>query len=115
VPAGVYARQYLERRGLWTAYEARVVPTGNVRGALAAVANGSADAAIVYVTDVRVSRNVKVAVLIPVDEAPPIAYAAAVMNGSPHREAARQFLAFLESGPARAIFARFGFRPVPGD
>jgi molybdate transport system substrate-binding protein len=115
VPAGVYARQYLERRGLWTAYEARVVPTGNVRGALAAVANGSADAAIVYVTDVRISRNVKVAVLIPVDEAPPIAYAAAVMNGSPHREAARQFLAFLESGPARAIFARFGFRPVPGD
>ena len=31
VPAGVYARRYLEQRGLWAAYEPRVVPTTNVR------------------------------------------------------------------------------------
>ena len=48
VPAGVYARRYLEQRGLWTAYESRVVPTTNVRAALAAVETGSVDAAIVY-------------------------------------------------------------------
>ena len=28
VPAGVYAKQYLEKEGLWEAVQARVVPTG---------------------------------------------------------------------------------------
>jgi hypothetical protein len=46
VPAGVYARRYLEQRGLWVAYEARIVPTTNVRAALGAVETGSVDAAI---------------------------------------------------------------------
>lgn len=110
VPAGVYARQFLQRRGLWTAYEARVVPTGNVRGALSAVANGSADAAIVYVTDVKASPGVRVAILVPAADTPAIAYVAALTAGSRHREAGARFLEFLRSGPAQAIFARHGFR-----
>ncbi len=57
VPAGVYARRYLEQRGLWTAYEPRIVPTTNVRAALAAVETGSVDAAIVYVTDLAAART----------------------------------------------------------
>jgi molybdate transport system substrate-binding protein len=114
VPAGVYARRYLERRGLWAAYESRVVPTGNVRGALSAVANGSADAAIVYATDVNASGSVKAAVLIPLDDAPPIAYPAAVIAASRNGAAAERFLAFLQSGSAGAIFARYGFLPPPG-
>src|SRR5919198_1089151 len=37
VPAGVYAKQYLEREGLWAAIKPRVVPSGSVRAALVAV------------------------------------------------------------------------------
>src|SRR4029079_2074561 len=51
VPAGVYARQYLQAVDLWEAIQSRLVPVGNVRAAVAAVENGSADAAIVYETD----------------------------------------------------------------
>ncbi len=114
VPAGVYARHYLQRQGLWAAYAPRIVPTGNVRGALAAVENGSVDAAIVYVTDVRAPRNVQIVLKIPVGEAPPITYAAAVVAASRNSDAAERFLTFLRSGSGRAIFARFGFGPAPG-
>src|SRR5213595_703049 len=54
VPAGVYAKAWLEQEGLWSQLEPRMVPTGSVRAALAAVESGAADAAIVYRTDVRV-------------------------------------------------------------
>src|SRR5258708_15431062 len=45
VPAGVYAQQYLETEGLWTAVETRIVPTGSVRAAVAPVQSGPADSA----------------------------------------------------------------------
>ena len=113
VPAGVYAKRYLERVGLWDAFESRLIPTGNVRGALAAVENGSVDAAIVYVTDVRSARRARVALVIPRDEAPEIAYPAAVMARSPNSAAAERFLTFLESADGRGIFARHGFLAPP--
>ena len=111
VPAGVYAKAYLERLDLWDSYERRLVPTGNVRGALAAVENGSADAAIVYVTDAARARGVTIALVVPVDQAPAIAYPAAVMARTRHRREAERFLAFLLSAEGRRIFAAHGFLP----
>jgi molybdate transport system substrate-binding protein len=61
VPAGVYARRYLEAQGLWQKYESRIVPAANVRAALVAVEHGGADAAIVYVTDMAIARTAAVA------------------------------------------------------
>src|SRR5262249_4114012 len=46
VPIGVYARAYLEGLGLWQAVSKKIVPTENVRAALAAVKSGDADASI---------------------------------------------------------------------
>ena len=114
VPAGVYAAAYLHSRGLWSAYESRVVPTANVRAALAAVENGSADAAIVYATDVRQSTRARVAVLIPPEQAPRIVYPAAVVEGTKNRRAAERFLAFLQSQTARDVLSRHGFLPAGG-
>ena len=51
VPAGVYARRWLEGLGLWTELAPRVVPTLDVRAALAAVESENAEAGIVYRTD----------------------------------------------------------------
>lgn len=114
VPAGVYARRYLERQGLWDEYAGRIIPTGNVRAALAAVEHGSADAAIVYVTDVHATRKARVALSIPRDEAPIISYPAAIVAGSRNQDEAERFLAFLQSEAARAIFVSHGFLlPTP--
>ena len=60
VPAGVYARQYLERIGQWARLEPKMVPSANVRAALTAVQNGSADAAFVYATDARLAPQLRV-------------------------------------------------------
>ena len=51
VPAGIYAKQYLQCAGLWSAIKPKVVPTDNVRAALAAVESGNVEAGMVYKTD----------------------------------------------------------------
>src|SRR5262249_3489148 len=60
VPAGRYARKWLEKAGLWTDVGDHVVPTLDVRAALAAVESGRADAGIVYATDAASSSRVRV-------------------------------------------------------
>jgi molybdate transport system substrate-binding protein len=109
VPAGIYAKEYLRKLKLWDKVIDRVVPTENVRGALAAVETGNADAGIVYRTDAGISKKVRVAFEVPRAEGPRISYPFAVIAGSKRQEAARRFLAYLEAPAALAIFARYGF------
>lgn len=114
VPAGVYARQYLRDRGLWTALEPKLVPVGNVRAALAAAASGSVDAAFVYETDAAASRAVDTALVLTGPGAPRVVYPAAITASSRRPAAAARFLAFLRGEEAAAIFARHGFRAPAG-
>jgi molybdate transport system substrate-binding protein len=105
VPAGIYARQWLQSIGAWD--PRKIVPTENVRGALAAVEAGNVDAAIVYKTDARISRRVRV--VQEVINGPRISYPFAVTKDAENRRGARNFLAHLRSPAARTIFARHGF------
>jgi molybdate transport system substrate-binding protein len=109
VPAGIYAKQYLKSQKLWDKVIDRVVPSENVRAALAAVEAGNADAGIVYKTDAGISKKVKIAYEVPRAEGPKISYPFAVLKASRQADAARRFLAFLESPPALAVFQRYGF------
>src|SRR5215213_6085490 len=112
VPAGVYARQYLEAAGLWTAIQPRLVPVGNVRAAVTALQNGSVDAAIVYATDVAIAG--KTVRMIPIEGAgtPRVVYPAAVVETSRNRAEAARFLAFLTGPAAARIFERYHFTPI---
>jgi molybdate transport system substrate-binding protein len=114
VPAGVYAKQYLDRAGLWPRLESKIVPTANVRAALAAVQNGSADAAIVYATDAKTVPNLRPAVMISGPESPRIVYPAAVIKTTRRMASATRFVEFLRGPVAQAIFERHGFVPVTG-
>jgi molybdate transport system substrate-binding protein len=109
VPAGVYAKAYLEKLGVWNGIASKVVPAGSVRLALAAVENGAADAAIVYKTDVATARRVREAFVVPAAEGPRIVYPAAVVRGAHNPGGARRFLEFLTSREAAALFERAGF------
>jgi molybdate transport system substrate-binding protein len=109
VPAGVYARQYLEKEGLWQAVQSRVVPAASVRAALAAVESGAADAAIVYRTDARSALRATVAWVVPVDRGPRIVYPAAIVRGSKHAGQAARFLDYLRGATAGRTFSGFGF------
>lgn len=109
VPAGIYAREYLQKKGLWDRIASRVVPTENVRAALAAVESGNADAGIVYKTDAGISKKVKIAYEVPKAESPRISYPFAVLAGSGRKEAARRFLDYLHSPSALKVFRKHGF------
>ncbi len=109
VPAGIYAKEYLTRLKLWDQVASRVVPTENVRTALAAVESGNADEGIVYKTDAGISKKVKIAYEVPLADGPKISYPFAAVAESKHPEAARRFLAYLESPPALEVFKRYGF------
>lgn len=108
VPAGRYARRALEAAKLWPAVQTRIITTQNVRQSLDYVARGEVDAGFVYGTDAALMKDkVKVALEVPLDIA--IRYPAAKINGSPHGEEARRFMAYLASPAALAILAHYGF------
>jgi molybdate transport system substrate-binding protein len=114
VPAGIYAKAYLRQKGLWNRVIDRVVPTENVRAALAAVAGGNAEAGIVYKTDAGISQKVRIALEISRADGPRISYPAAAIAESPHAAAARKLLAYLESPAALEVFRRYGFLILDG-
>jgi molybdate transport system substrate-binding protein len=112
VPAGVYAKSWLQRTGLWEAVQPKIVPTTSVRGALAAVRSGAVDAGIVYSTDARAASEVAVVLEIAGTGAPSIEYPAGVVTRSRRAVQGRAFLKFLTSPVAQRIFQRHGFGPA---
>lgn len=109
VPAGIYARAWLEKLQLWPLLEPRIVPLDNVRAALAAVESGNVEVGIVYQTDAALSKNVQVAYQVLAGDGPVISYPVALLKEAPQPEAARRFLAHLKSPAARRVFTSFGF------
>lgn len=109
VPAGIYSKEYLQKQKLWSAVEDKVIPTENVRAALAAVEAGNVDAGIVYRTDAGISKKVRVACEIPAKDGPAISYPMAVVKESKQPEAAKKFLQYLDSDDSTKVFEKFGF------
>ena len=109
MPAGIYTKEYLTRLGLWQKLEPKIVPTENVRAALAAVESGNVDAGFVYKTDANISSKVRVAVTVAVEQGPPIRYPVALIKEAKDKSAAAKFLTYLQSANARKTFERYGF------
>lgn len=109
VPAGIYAKEYLQKQNFWSAVEAKVIPTENVRAALAAVEAGNVEAGIVYKTDAAISKKVKVAYEVPTKDSPDISYPLAMLKEAKSPEAAKKVLLYLDSDDAVKVFVKFGF------
>ena len=107
VPAGKYGRTALISLGAWNGVVNRVVNAENVRVALAYVARGEAPLGIVYETDAKADKNVKIVGEFPENSHQPILYPAALVKDA--KPEARTFLAYLASPVARAIFEKDGF------
>lgn len=107
VPAGRYAQQSLEWLGAWHAVERGVVRAENVRAALALVERGAARFGIVYATDARASKGVRLLAMLPAGSHIPISYSIARLKDA--RASAEGFRRFLLSPEGRAYFHRRGF------
>ncbi len=108
VPAGMYGKAALTTLGLWDSVAERVAQTDNVRAALAFVVQNEAPFGIVYATDARATDSVTVIGTFPQGSHDPISYPAAITAQSTS-PVAQEYLEFLTSDTARAIWAAHGF------
>ncbi|MBT5519899.1 MAG: molybdate ABC transporter substrate-binding protein [Rhodospirillales bacterium] len=111
VPAGQYARQALERLGLWQGVSNRLAPMPHVRAALNLVVRGEAALGIVYASDLSLTPTVRVVATFPTDAHLPITYLAGVVK-SDQMDAAYSFLSYLTSPEAVQVFKRHGFSSI---
>lgn len=107
VPVGRYAKAALENLGLWDSIQQKLAMVENVRAALALVARGEAPIGIVYETDARVEPRVRVIGVFPAGSHPPIVYPAGLTMAA--KPGAAEYLGFLQSAVAKAIFEKHGF------
>jgi len=110
VPAGRYARAALVSLGVWDTVADRLAPADSVRSALAFVDRGETPLGIVYETDARIDKHVRVVDLFPPTSHPPIVYPLALTTSA--QPAAARFAAFVRSPVADAAFKAFGFVPL---
>ncbi|HEX8703464.1 MAG TPA: molybdate ABC transporter substrate-binding protein, partial [Myxococcaceae bacterium] len=109
VPAGLYAKAWLEKAGVWKELEPRLVPALDVRAALTAVEAGRVDAGVVYATDVAMSKRVRVVLTVPEADGPRIVYPVAALSKGKAPTAGAAFVQFLKGDTARRVFEKHGF------
>lgn len=130
VPAGIYARQWLEKLSCdgtsvddsaaettmtattitaWDAVAERIAPAPNVRAALGMVEADRDIPGIVYATDAAMSDKVSVIYHVSGNNAPDITYHAALVENKSSHERTRLFLKFLSGEQASKVFKSYGF------
>jgi molybdate transport system substrate-binding protein len=116
VPAGKYGKQSLTSLGWWDELQSRVVPTEDVRSALAFVARGECPVGVVYSTDALISDKVKIIGTFPDKSHAPIIYPLALLKTSTTQtqasQGSQQFWQYLQQPTAQKIFHKYGFGAV---
>ncbi|MFC4769430.1 molybdate ABC transporter substrate-binding protein [Effusibacillus consociatus] len=110
VPAGRYAKQALEKIGLWADLQPKFVFGNSVRNVLTHVSSENVEAGIVYRSDAVSDDKVHVALEIDEKLHDPIRYPMAVLKDSKHATEARDFLKSLESPAGKEKFAKAAFQ-----
>lgn len=109
VPAGQYAKAALTKAGLWETLTPAYVFGESVRQVLDYLRRAEVDAALVYATDAaQGGAAVAVTSVAPLDK--DVSYPAAVMAATKNTDLAKQFVTFLVSPEAKAVFKAKGFR-----
>ncbi len=108
VPAGMYGAQSLRSLGLYEFIAPTFAFAPNVRAVSAWIARGDVAAGLVYITDALIESATRVVTLMPEESHDPIIYWAAHVSANEDNGAA-EFLDFLVSPKARAVFASHGF------
>jgi molybdate transport system substrate-binding protein len=109
VPVGVYTSKYLTDEGLSDQFKPKIVPVQDVRATLASVESGNVEAGFVYKTDAAVSKKVKIVYEVPIDKGPRITYPVAIVKDSKRKDAARDFMSYVQSPAAKDAFKKYGF------
>lgn len=110
VPAGRYARKFLDKNGLWEALLDRLVYANTVRDVLGYVRRGEVDAGFVYATDAATAGDkIRVAAKPAAKGSLSILYPIAVTRMTRHHEIAARFCEFVAGPEGQKILSGYGF------
>ncbi|NSL53261.1 molybdate ABC transporter substrate-binding protein [Calidifontibacillus erzurumensis] len=109
VPAGKYAKEALEKMGIWEEIESKIVFAKDVRQVLSYVETGNVDAGLVYKTDALNSDKVEIVASADPAIHGPIIYPIGIIKNTKHYEEAKKFYEYLQSDHALKVFEEYGF------
>lgn len=109
VPAGQYAEEVFKKLNILESIKPKSVYGKDVKEVLVWVESGNADAGVVYESDAKSSDKVKTIAVAPDGSHTPITYPAVIVKTSRNVDTAKEFLAFLSSDEAGAVFEKHGF------
>ena len=110
VPAGQYAKMALTHLGLYDALSSKYSLGGNVTEVLNWVASSSSEVGIVYSTDAKSSKDVKVLATCEnslLDE--PVIYPVAKLAKTKHSDETEKFIKFIQKKSSLKQFENYGF------
>ena len=109
VPAGQYAKEVLQKLGIWDKVEGKVVFAKDVRTVLAYTETGNVEAGIVYKTDAVSSDKIKVVATAPEGSHQPIVYPIAMVSSTKQAKAAEDFMNYLFGPESKTVLEKYGF------
>ena len=109
VPIGDYTRQVIETMGATQVLDNVVSNEEDVKGVLAKVSSGQADAGFVYATDAQVAGDDVTAIELPAEAQAVVEYPISVVVDAEHAEAARAFVEQVLGPEGRAALEEAGF------
>ena len=108
VPAGIYAKESLQKLGAWDTLSSKLAPAEDVRSALALVERDEAPLGIVYGSDAVASKGVKVVSVFPADTHQKVEYPIAIVKGH-DTPVVSAFYKYLQGPEAAKVFQQYGF------
>ncbi len=115
VPAGQYANEAFENLGMWDDVLAKASLGTNVTEVLSWVAEGSADAGVVYLTDATTSDQadrIEIIGYAPEGSCKKVIYPVGIVSASQKKDAAAKFIEYLRTEEGSAAFEKYGFTPI---
>ena len=116
VPAGKYAKEILINLDVYNEVEKKASLGASVTEVLSWVAEGSADAGIVYATDAQTENtngdDKEVEIVATAEDSmmqTPVVYPVGVVSASTHKDEAKAFEDFLQTDEAKAVLEKAGF------
>lgn len=113
VAAGIYTKQVLIFFGIYEQVKKKgIFAEEDIRQVLKTVESKKADGGITYLTEAKLSNQVKIVAIAPANSHTPVISPIAVLKRCKNVPEAKGFIQFLKSRKAEAIFEHYGFSMI---